>query len=362
MPSFGISFDEIRASVSPGCPTAFTELTLACLSLEPTERPPIRVILDRLRQIEAEVIAAEETSGYSVGSISFAGTTRRNGKPRPAAPRLPSFEGQVNVTRSTTEEDDIDVSMLALAETTVAGDGATAPDQVLRRTESFVDYSEQESFPPRRLQQEQLASTIGRSSIITIKGEGRHAPHLRQGSTTSSLPSIPSTWMNQPPPPPPPADSSFITAQASSLTVTDNGHSILSTPATKQDKSAAETEGEGEEEIFHSAFVDFPPALHRFSLVKPAWRLLSLKSNDPPRRVPPTVVAVAGALPDSKRISLEVRSSQEQMAGGGGAQCELCRKKFGFMKAYFQCDDCGYRFVFLFLIFFELVAFVPFRS
>lgn len=125
-PDFGISHSEAWQSVSPACPKAFVELALKCCATEPSERPDTKEILRRLRVIELEVleidaqgvstgdqdahargrsIKRKASIAGNVGSISYAGTTKRGSygalastRPtRPSAPRLPSFEGQVNL-------------------------------------------------------------------------------------------------------------------------------------------------------------------------------------------------------------------------------------------------------------------------
>ena len=87
-PSFSIDADEVRRLASPGCPPAFVQLALDCLAEDPRSRPTTRDILERLRIIEAEVLArpTEGDDGH-VGSIKFMSGVRRPG----AAPRIPSF-------------------------------------------------------------------------------------------------------------------------------------------------------------------------------------------------------------------------------------------------------------------------------
>ncbi|TFY79954.1 hypothetical protein EWM64_g4055, partial [Hericium alpestre] len=58
-PTFGIDPDEVRELASPGCPPAFIQLTIDCLAEDPPARPTTREILERLRTIEAEVLARE---------------------------------------------------------------------------------------------------------------------------------------------------------------------------------------------------------------------------------------------------------------------------------------------------------------
>jgi LIM domain kinase 1 len=87
-PSFAIDQDEVRRLASPGCPPALIQLCIDCLDNEPSQRPTTRVILDRLREIEAEVLSRpSETDDLHVGTVKF-----MTGMKRPSpAPRIPSF-------------------------------------------------------------------------------------------------------------------------------------------------------------------------------------------------------------------------------------------------------------------------------
>lgn len=86
-PSFGIDKDEVHDLANEGCPPAFTQLTLECLSEDPKKRPTTRGILDRLREIELEVMTRSTVEDAHVGSIKFLTGNKRPG----AAPRIPSF-------------------------------------------------------------------------------------------------------------------------------------------------------------------------------------------------------------------------------------------------------------------------------
>ena len=87
-PSFAIDQDEVRKFASPGCPPALIQLCIDCLANEPLQRPTTRVILDRLREIEAEILSRpSEADDLHVGTIKF-----MTGMKRPSpAPRIPSF-------------------------------------------------------------------------------------------------------------------------------------------------------------------------------------------------------------------------------------------------------------------------------
>jgi LIM domain kinase 1 len=87
-PSFAIDAEEVRRLANAGCPPEFTQLAIECISEEPTNRPTTRVILDRLRAIEAGVLARpEDQDPPHTGSIKFMTGNRRHAP----APRIPSF-------------------------------------------------------------------------------------------------------------------------------------------------------------------------------------------------------------------------------------------------------------------------------
>jgi LIM domain kinase 1 len=88
---FGIQKEEIYALADPDCPPAFLELCLECLAENPSARPTTRVILDRLRVIEAEILnQPSEGSCTHVGSVKFMSSSAA-GKRAGVGPRIPSF-------------------------------------------------------------------------------------------------------------------------------------------------------------------------------------------------------------------------------------------------------------------------------
>jgi LIM domain kinase 1 len=87
-PTFSIDESEVRREANAGCPEAFVQLSLDCMRADPAGRPTTRDILDRLRAIEAEVLAQpSEADDAHVGSVKFMTGTKRPG----IAPRIPSF-------------------------------------------------------------------------------------------------------------------------------------------------------------------------------------------------------------------------------------------------------------------------------
>ena len=100
MPSFGLDADEVREMASEGCPTAFIDLILDCVEEDPRDRPDMRQVVARLRDIEREVLQKEDKQNrYNIGSVrgsslsSIMGTRSKKSSP----PKLPSFNGAVKL-------------------------------------------------------------------------------------------------------------------------------------------------------------------------------------------------------------------------------------------------------------------------
>ena len=85
-PTFGIDADEVHKLANTGCPPTFLSLCLDCLAEDPAARPTTRHILERLQDIEADVLARPETEDLHLGSVKF-----MTGGKRPIVPRIPSF-------------------------------------------------------------------------------------------------------------------------------------------------------------------------------------------------------------------------------------------------------------------------------
>ena len=86
-PTFGIDVTEVKRRAADGCPESFIKLCLDCLALEPASRPTTRGILDRLHEIEVEVLLRpSESDDMHIGSVRFMAGGKRGG-----GLRIPSF-------------------------------------------------------------------------------------------------------------------------------------------------------------------------------------------------------------------------------------------------------------------------------
>lgn len=136
MPTFGLDADEVREMASEGCPTAFIQLALDCVAEDPRDRPDMRQVVSRLRDIEREVLLREETENrYAIGSVrgatiqSIMGTKIK----RAAPPKLPSFNGALKLNSSYSNAgsddsgDEIEEALAALEKVGVEPDDARSP-------------------------------------------------------------------------------------------------------------------------------------------------------------------------------------------------------------------------------------------
>lgn len=335
-------------------------------------------ILSELREIERQVLARQdrgEGDAHSrgrdstsvkgnVGSISYAGTTKRGSKPglagaggrtRPSAPRLPSFEGKVQlnssflagsrdpsdkqlghvISREGSESEDDGEALLALAEADVPidetddGPGVHYSTDVLKPRSTIISGKRPYGA---------LGSTSGSTLNEGIE-DGARAQNER--SRSGSLPSLPPSWVaahsrkgskthlsgeaqdedggtptviaRSNPADSPDKKLSYITAQTSTLSIAN---------AVVGNKYEADGDDEEEDEardVFHSTF-QHPPistgppplseALHRFSLIKPGLQRF-------------------------------LGSFAPYYGDDSAGKCNLCTKRFGVMKAYLACDDCA---------------------
>ncbi|KAE8209909.1 hypothetical protein CF327_g6156 [Tilletia walkeri] len=225
IPSFTLDPEEVHQMASEGCPERLIQLAIDCTQENPADRPDMREVLMRLRLCEQEIIAREEAEAeakhsqfYSVGSIRGAsslaavlGTKKKGTSSRPGGPpRLPSFQGQVQVGKSVPEipngedeygedsEDDekaekeVEEALAALEKVGVAVD-PSAPDLGL-------------GIDPSR--PAQLVSTIRGSKkgkvqtataaapgTNTFKVSGYGNPWWSDEDERQSVVSIPSSWI-----------------------------------------------------------------------------------------------------------------------------------------------------------------------
>jgi LIM domain kinase 1 len=215
MPSFGLDPDEIRELASPDCPPAFIELAIACVAEEPSHRPTIRAVLEKLMVIERAIIESQASEGYNVGSLTYsakhAGRQTKSSKlKRPQPGRIPSFKGQVKPSYSVTgaieggdssSDEDVDETLAKLEKLRVGGKGSIylGPKgaEATSRLLDIVDDDKSSTYAVIKGSKMSTRSSFlqrekeDTSSIITVKGQANPSVF----STGSSLPSLPASWI-----------------------------------------------------------------------------------------------------------------------------------------------------------------------
>ncbi|KAI6006208.1 kinase-like domain-containing protein [Pisolithus orientalis] len=318
--TFGIDPDEVRRLANPGCPPAFLALCLDCIANDPAARPTTRAILDRLRDIEAEVLSRPETEDLHLGSVKF----MSKGKRRGVAPRIPSFGmeigkgigGQTSVflaeevvavpssaEESTSEEEAVKAIQNAPISVELSGDscGATNGDSensvqpLLNTSSSYTDLPKSDGT--------NLVHTItpSLSSVLTIK------PMQDPNATPDPLP--PDITSSSPP------DSSVIPLEPTHSTHSIQTNYTYRTAHTSTPSIAVATRGHSSIQAIHT--------LHRFTLIKPGAKRAPNATSSP---------GGGGWNP------LEI------LFGNGllGYKCDICMKRIGW-KPILECDDCGLR-------------------
>ncbi|GBE87112.1 kinase-like protein [Sparassis latifolia] len=325
-PSFAIDPDEVRKLAGPGCPPAFISLALECVKPEPSARPNTRVILDRLREIEAEVLSRpSEAEDMHLGTVKFMTGGRRPG----AAPRIPSFgmgvgkdigngNGSANssiVDAHSSDEDSDEELMQAVAKlSNVNLDNAWTEDTKARRGDSAHPLIDNTSS-----MYSQYSTTVIRS----------HSPQYSE----SAPPSLSSILTIRPSPNPngsddliehPPATGAHGPTPTESLLSIESYYTASTTSETAPSIAAAT---EGGSTVREPAL----PLVHRFTLLKPGAKRMSIggsRNASPTRHLPG----------DGLWNPLDFFFSSTLLA----AKCDVCAKRLGW-KPVLECDDCGLR-------------------
>ncbi|KAI0309484.1 TKL/LISK/LISK-DD1 protein kinase [Amylostereum chailletii] len=314
-PTFSFDPDDIRESASPGCPLDFIKLIIDCLADDPAARPTTRVILQRLRVIEAEVLGRpDEVDNVHTGSIKFMTGGRRPG----AAPRIPSFGQGIarDVRGGLSSDDESDEELMqavaglegvTITDSSVIGGSSSQRPLIPDEQEStYSDYST--TVIRAHPTQPSYSTASDLSSILTVRDvDDRARPahpseSLSNGDAASSGPAPASAFSVR-------TIDSYYTAPSPSVgpsiaAATEGGSTIRApTPSSTPPP------------------MPFVPLVHRFSLIKPGAKRHSVSATE-------TEGSAWGPL--------------EFFTSGllGGAKCDICGKRLG-RKPVLECDDCG---------------------
>ncbi|OBZ74830.1 putative serine/threonine-protein kinase kinX [Grifola frondosa] len=314
-PSFCIDEDEVRRLASTGCPPAFIALCLECVALEPATRPTTRVILDRLREIEAELLSRpSQTEDIHLGTARFMSGMRRPGP----APRIPSFGMGVgkeirsgsDKNHSSDEDSDDEFSKAVIGLSKIGLDSSdwsaatNGHDSAQPLIDSTSSTYSQYSTTVVRAHSPQSTDTVppSLSSILTI----RASPTANGSDDLTHHPLA--TGAHGPTP-------------TDSLLSIESYHTASSTMGLS---IAAATEGGST--IRGSVL----PLVHRFTLIKPGTKRSS--GGNVSRSASPTRGGEATWNPLDFFFSSTLLS----------AKCDICAKRLGW-KPVLECDDCGLR-------------------
>ncbi|KAJ6542629.1 kinase-like domain-containing protein [Mycena capillaripes] len=336
-PTFGVDPAEIHKLANPGCPPAFLALCIDCLATDPAARPGTRDILERLRVIEAEVLARpNEGDDLHVGSVRLMTAGKRAGP----GPRIPSFglgvgkdirSSSLNSSSADSTDDSDDEMMEAVMGLSSVGVGNS-------------DWSEGTNGHQPLLEGNTTSSTFSDYSTTVIRAHPNQSPSSQLPSLSSILTvrATPESPDPQETPTPPPAPAPAA-SRGRSLSESEHdllGGSILSIASldsyhTAHSVSAISTtyatEGGSTIRSLHGNYT--APLVHRFSLLKPGAKPKKSGSNG---TVSPTGSSGSGEFSGWNPLDLFFSS------GLLVAKCDICTKRLGW-KPVLECDDCGLR-------------------
>lgn len=351
-PEFGIDAAEVRRLASPGCPPKFIDLCLDCLNTDPAKRPTTRVILDRLREIEAEVLLRPgEGEDAHVGSIKFMTGGKRPGN----APRIPSFgmgvgkdirgNGDISTTSSNSSSEDSDDELIeALSKLGInpdnnwRGSKTESNTPLLDATDTNdlakSDSSQHYSTTVVRSHFSQKSSTPSSlSSVLTVKPSPDPTAALPPMVSVATSPSPTNSG------PPIMNDASTFSIATLDSYHTAAGSAISSALAT-EGGSTIRTIGEDDSVSTGSSNVVNGGRVHRFTLIKPGTK--------------PRKVGTGG----NGGVQAGLDGGEHVVAGStiGGfvwnpldlffssgllmVKCDVCYKRLGW-RPVMACDDCG---------------------
>ncbi|KAI8972564.1 kinase-like protein [Trametes punicea] len=331
-PLFNIDEDEVRRLASPGCPPSFISLALDCLSQVPSQRPTTRIILDRLREIEAEVLARpSEADDIHLGTVKFMSGIRRPG----AAPRIPSFGMGVSAhgaaraaaeAHSSDEDSDDEFAKVV--------DNLSKIDLHSAWSDGMDGNASNNSAQPLI---DSTSTTYSDYSTTVIKG---HSPN----STDAAPPSLSSILTIRPSPNPngsddltshplatgahgPTPTTTTAPTPSDSMISIDSYHTASSSSIMAPSLAVAT---EGGSTIRGSSI----SMVHRFTLIKPgSKRGAAGRDKDVySRSASPTRST------ENLWSPLELLFSSTLLS----AKCDVCGKRLGW-KPVLECDDCGLR-------------------
>lgn len=383
-PFYAIDPSEVRDRASPGYPEAYLRLALDCCAAEPSARPTMIQVLERLRAIERDLIAAERKDptikAYAVGSLSFASPRRTiiaankpsEGTVRPGAPpRMPSFGGKVEVPQRRSSMEETSESESDADEDVKTAAAVLGIQPAARASGSRIGAERYSVEVVRRSKIQQQPSTTDTdtlSSVLTVRPNQPPPPQpvVRAASPAQSLISIPSSWLVKPAaqvvgldagtaassdtsdasmPSTPDATAAVVQtthakdgSATSYLTARTTTPSLANATIDGDDSGAVERPASPRTALMASIVAGNTTAptedtTHRFTLVSPAWA-----------RIFGAPVPTVAPPPLSRRTSIDGVDPVRLSATMRTTHCACCGRKLGMLRAYMICDEgCGFR-------------------
>jgi LIM domain kinase 1 len=328
-PSFTLDKDEVSRLAGPECPAAFLALCMDCLQSDPATRPGVREILERLRTIEAEVLArSSQDMQVHVGSVKF---MEIGGKRPGVGPRIPSFGMGVGKevrgpggSVSDDSDDELMEAALGLSHDNDRRELRSAYSAT--RIQCFLsDDNYRQSTQPLL---DTSLSTFSDYSTTVIRHPTNNVPSTCSILTIHPFPNRNDTLSTAAPLN---STSDIVSDSDIHLSTTDSMHSIESYHTAYSSSvvsTAAATEG--------SSTIRTLPLVHRFTLIKPGVKRSGTVS------------------PTGARSGGNHAHSPSEQAGWNPidlffssgllvTRCDICNKRLGW-KPVLECDDCGLRY------------------
>ena len=361
IPTFGLDADEVRDMASDGCPEAFIQLALDCVEEDPRDRPEMRQVVSRLRDIEREVLMREEAENrYAIGSVRGAtiqtilGTKLK----RAAPPRLPSFNGALKLSVSTSQAnsddsgDEIEEALAALEKIGVEPDDARSPGTIKGSSTLKVAghgnpwWSEDTTEALPSINRSWLASPGAAAERIRQESEAGLLENANCAESDYSTSVVRSSKISQRH-----APLAMLDERASTLSVRTlrQGDSPLLIPARRESADATAMQSFMTARTHRadpstalatiasvsSGVIEPVPICHRFTLVKNGTRRPNSVSAAAQQ-------AAAGASGHQHISSYSSLLPPAVMLSNALAKCWVCGKRIGW-KPFMDCDDCPYK-------------------
>lgn len=354
IPGFSLDADEVRDMASEGCPDAFVQLALDCVEEDPRDRPDMRQVVCRLRDIEREVLLREEAENqYAIGSVRGATIQSIMGSKvkRAAPPRLPSFNGAVKVgghasSGSEDSGDEIDEALAALENIGIEP-GHPSANGTLKSTSTFKVaghgnpwWSEEAPDALPSINRSWLASPGAAAERVR---ENSDLPENAESDYSTSV--VRSSKLTQRH-----APLAMMDERASTLTVRTlrQEASPLLIPARRGSADASMAQSfmasrSPRPEISmtlatissaNSSYLESDSIQHRFTLVKNGTRR--------PASITAAAQQAAGEGAHVHPSSYPSLMPPAVMLGNALAKCWVCGKRIGW-KPFMDCDDCPYK-------------------